>query len=218
MRAGAACLLAAAALTGAVPAAGQDAPPAPAAPAAEAATRMQLRAAVRPRPYCVQLDRLGAARPAAERVLWRPVAGNLCAVAMVDYPNRMRTLGTGELAPLGITEAELWPLAEAQTVATLPQPQGLGPFDGGGMVAITELDYLPSLLLNQAGWRALAAAQGEILVAIPSEGMMIVARAAAIADLAGFRRATREAFDGAERQISDSVYRWTEQGWVVAED
>lgn len=178
--------------------------------------RAQLRVAVRARAYCTEIARLGAGGTEAQRVVLREMAPDLCQVVMVDYPDRMRGLAADELAPLGLTAEAAWQLAESQTVAALPQPSALGRLEQG-IVAVTGFDYIPSLLLNREGWRALAAAQGGLLVAVPADNMMIVARAATVTDLAGFRRATREAFDTAERQISDSVYRWTEQGWVLAE-
>lgn len=177
-------------------------------------TRAQLRVAVRARAYCTELARLGRDATEAQRVMTREMPPDLCAVLMVDYPDRIRGLPAGDLVPLGLTAEAAWQLAESQTIAALPQPSALGQLDRG-MIAVTDFDYIPSLLLNREGWRTLAAAHGELLVAVPSNSMMIVALAASVPDLAGFRRATREAFDTAERQISDSVYRWTEQGWVV---
>jgi hypothetical protein len=182
----------------------------------EPVTRAQLRVAVRARIYCSEITRLGAGNTPAQRVIMRDMAPDLCQVAMVDYPDRMRGLAVGDLTALGLTEEAAWQLAETQTVAALPQPVTFGQFEQG-IVAVTGFDYIPSLLLNRDGWRALAAAQGGLIVAVPADNMMIVARAATVTDLAGFRRATREAFDTAERQISDSVYRWTEQGWVLVE-
>jgi hypothetical protein len=47
---------------------------------------------------------------------------------------------------------------------------------------------------------------------------MIVVRESAITDMAGFRQITRQAFQEAERQISDRIYRWTDSGWALVEE
>ena len=180
-------------------------------------TRAQLRIAVRARAYCTGLHRLAGDAVATQRTLTREMPPDLCQVVMVDYPDRMRGLTAGDLGPLGLAAEAAWQLAESQTIAALPQPSALGQLEQG-IVAVTGFDYIPSLLLNRQGWRALAAAQGGLIVAVPSDNMMIVARAATVTDMAGFRRATRDAFDTAERQISESVYRWTDAGWVLVED
>jgi hypothetical protein len=72
-----------------------------------------------------------------------------------------------------------------------------------------------SLILNREGWQAVAAAEGELAVAVPDRGSMIVARRANLADLAGFRATVREQMETTERGVSPNVYHWTAEGWAL---
>ena len=147
-------------------------------------------------------------------MLTRPFVAPLCLVLMVDYPTQMRGVRTEDLTGLGLAADAAWALAERQTLADLPEPDRLDSIDES-LVAVTEYDYVTSLLLNGEGWRrAAAAVGGDLIVAVPSDQYLIVARRDVISDMAGLRRSTREAFDTAERGISPLVYRWTDSGWV----
>lgn len=178
------------------------------------ATRAQLRVVVRHGDYCGALAEMGRGQTEEQRTLQRTFPPDLCEVVMVDYPDRMRGLNGTELTGLGLTAAEVWALAERQTLANLPEPRALQGLNAGQLVALTDFEYIPSLLVNRDGWRR-AAAGGPLIVAVPADNLMIVVRESAITDMAGFRRLTRQAFEEAERQISDKVYRWTDAGWAV---
>jgi hypothetical protein len=178
-------------------------------------TRAQLRVAVRHADFCRELDRF--ARDAARSPVHRPgPAPGLCAVMMADYPTRMRTVAGEDLDALGLAADAAWPLAEGQTLAGLPAPDRLEGLDRS-LVAVADMDYVPSLLLDAEGWRRAAAANGELIMAVPSDGFLIVGRRALVEDLAGMRRATQQGFDTAERGISPLVYRWTDAGWATVE-
>jgi hypothetical protein len=177
-------------------------------------TREQLRVIVRHTDFCRDLERTD--RPQLLQAIHRAVpAPGLCAVLMADYPTRMRSVGEEDLAALGLDPGAAWALAVQQTLAGLPDP-GAIELTGGNLVAITEMDYVPSLLLAGDGWRRLARG-GEIVVAVPSDGLMLVSRRAVLQPIEGFRTAVREDFETAERGISPLLYRWTEAGWVVVE-
>jgi len=180
-------------------------------------TRAQLRVVVRHDDYCAALVQMGQGRTEAQRIVLRPFPPDLCEVVMVDYPDRMRGLNGADLTPLGLTAAEAWALAERQTLANLPEPRTLEGLNGGQLVALTDFEYIPSMLVNREGWRA-AAAGGPLIVAVPADNLMIVVRESAITDMASFRQLTRRAFQEAERQISDRVYRWTDAGWAIVAD
>lgn len=177
-------------------------------------TRAQLRVVVRHPDYCASLARLTQDRPSEDHFLYRPFAPDLCEAVVVDYPDRMATLTSGEMERLGLGADEAWALAERQTISHLPEPLNLEGLAQGQLVALAGFDYIPSMLINREGWRA-AAAAGPLVAAIPSDGLMVVVREATITDMAGFRQTTRQAFQEAERQISDQIYRWTDAGWVI---
>lgn len=177
-------------------------------------TRAQLRVMVRGSDYCVGAQR----NLAVDRVLaTRPGPPGLCALIVADYPRTMRLLELSDLAPLGLDAAQAWPLAERQTLAALPRPRSLAALDQHNAAAVVDYDYIPSLLLDADGWRAVAA-RGELLIAVPSDDMLIVVRAADVTDLAAFRATVRQQFEEAERGVSPHVYRWTERGWLPLVD
>ena len=174
----------------------------------------QLRVAVRPTEYCDYIDGL---RPAGEPgPLTRPFVTGLCAVLMVDYPDRMRSLNAEDLRGLGLEADAAWTLARRQTLADLPRPEALEGL-ADGIVAVADFDYATSLMLNDEGWRAATATYGDLIVAIPDSMVTIVARRANLADLDGFRRAVREHFDSAQRGITPTLYRWGPNGWAPFE-
>ena len=174
--------------------------------------RAQLRVMVRGADYCA------AARERADResqsFVMRPGPAGLCTVVVADYPNSMRLLNGADLAPLGLSADEVWPLAERQTLAGLPQPQSLAELGQRQVAIVTGRDYIPSLLLNAEGWRAVAE-RGDVLVAVPEDGVLIAVRVADVADLAAFHAIVREQHGQAERGISPEIYRWTDRGWTA---
>ena len=182
----------------------------------EGLTREQLRIAVRHADFCDELDRTftSADTPAP---LHRPLAPQLCIVMMADFPTLMRSVTQDDLSALQLEPEAAWSLAERQTLANLPEPSEL-PQLGEAVIAVTAYEYVPSLLLNIEGWRrAEAAAGGELVVAVPSDEMLVILPRARREDIVGFRPATQEAFDTALRGISPLLYRLTEAGWTVVQ-
>jgi len=176
--------------------------------------REQLRVAVRHTDFCEELDRMARSGPEEAATLHRPIAPLLCVVLMADYPTSMRGVALRDLQPLDLDAAAGWALGERQTLAELPRPDALEGL-GSSLVAVTEYDYVTSLLLDTEGWRRAAAANGgDLIVALPSDAFLIAGRLANLGDVAGFKAVTRENFETAERGITPLVYRWTDAGWV----
>lgn len=171
--------------------------------------RTQLREMVRSQDYCTDVGRNFG--EASDPLLTRPAPGGLCAVLVADYPNSMALLKRGDLVPLGLVEDDAWRLAERQTLSNLPAPSSLD--IRNGFIIIAGLDYIPSLILATDGWRALAQAQGDLVMAIPSDATMFVARAADV-DATHVKRVVGQDFASAERGISPHLYRWTATGWT----
>lgn len=172
----------------------------------------QLRLMVRTADYCAQVRRLfeerGQGAPLA-----RSGPADLCTIMVADYPTTMRMVRPDDLPALNLDADRAWALAGRQTLDALPDPPDLA-FEEGGFAIVAGQDYTPSVILDEAGWRALAAARGPILMAVPEDGAVVIARAAE-ADPRLFRDAIRDAAAGAERPISSRIYRWTERGWAV---
>jgi len=175
-------------------------------------TSAQLREMVRSEDYCVQVRRVFGER--GQILVTRPAPANLCAVIVADSPHSMRLLTTEDLDSLHLPTNEAWDLAERQTLDNLPQPTE---FDiAHQFVMVTGQDYLPSLILAREGWRALAAAQGGVMLAVPADGRVIVLRAVDGAALEQLQNLVAQDFQTAERGISPHILRWTDQGWAIA--
>jgi hypothetical protein len=172
-----------------------------------------LRVAVRSRDYCAQAREAANAQDGANPLLMRDLAPDLCLMLMAQYDGRRRGLNRDDLAPLGMSLDEVWQLAQRQTLAALPGPPSADSLPGGQVNALTSLDYAPSLLLDPGAWRPLAASGG-LVVAVPSDDTIVVARLP-VADAAGFRRQVRTHFEQAENGVSPNLYRWTERGWEI---
>jgi hypothetical protein len=175
-------------------------------------TRAQLRVMVRSEQYCVEIQRIYSERQQAAQT--RSLPGALCVVLVADAPNTMRVLSDGDLAGLSLAAGEAWSTAERQTLANLPSPASLT-FENG-LAVVAEREYVPSLILASEGWRSLAAAHGDVLMAVPKDGVLIVLRASETGDLSRLRQVVAEEFTNGERGISPNLYRWTENGWAVA--
>lgn len=168
----------------------------------------QLRLMVRTRDYCDGVRRLFSEDNATP--LTRDGPADLCTAIVADYPTTMRILRRDDLPALNLDADQAWALAGRQTLDTLPDPPALAFEDGFAIVA--GQDYGPSIILDNSGWRALAQARGDLLMAVPEDQVVVVAREAEV-DPSAFREAIRRAAVGAERPISSNIYRWTERGW-----
>lgn len=169
----------------------------------------QLRLVVRASEYCDYVERTIKDEP---RPVARPFVPGLCTLLMADFPTNSRTVTGEDLGKLALAADEAWTLAERQTLADLPAPATLKGL-ADNVVVVSGFDYATSLMLDGAGWRAAAAAHGDIVAAVPEGNAMIVARVAKAGELAKFKTAVREHFETAERGVSPIVYRWTPSGW-----
>jgi hypothetical protein len=146
----------------------------------------------------------------------RPVAPGVTAVLAADFPTTTRMVDTTDLDKLGLTNETAMALGEKQTVADLPPVPKLNEIKGT-LIAITGFDYGASLMLLPERWHDLADASGGTLwVAVPSDGEVLIGTAAR-EDLPKLRTMVAQSFDHARRGISARIYRWSPQGWIVAE-
>lgn len=177
----------------------------------------QLRVMIRHAGYCDELETMARDAEEAHKFVLRPFAPQLCALLVADFPNAMRTLNRGDLGALALEADAAWTLAERQTLANLPRPEAIEGL-GDQLVLVSDLDYVPSLMLNLEGWRrADAAVGGDLVIAVPADGILVASRRANLNDLDAFKATTVDAFLNGERGISPLVYRPTEAGWAPVE-
>ncbi len=181
----------------------------------EGVTRAQLRVVVRGDDYVASYKAaLDQGKHGA--LVTRPVAPGVTAMLAADFPASTRMINTGDLDALGLTVETAMALGEKQTVADLPPVPRLAELKGK-LVAVSGFDYGASLMLLPERWHDLAdASAGSLFVAIPSDGEVIIGIAGKD-DLPKLRTVVADSYGHASRGISPLIYRWSPQGWIVAE-
>ncbi|MFZ5748402.1 MAG: hypothetical protein ACOY45_12195 [Pseudomonadota bacterium] len=176
-------------------------------------TRDQLRIVLREPAYCSQLDTMFA--EVGEVGVTRTLAPGLCMVLVADYPNTTRILRVSDVEALKMAPVAAWELARSQTLAKLPNVDGdIDPTDQP--VAVTDMDYVPSLMLDLDGWQRLSARLGRpLIVMVPADNLLVVDVLDRIDDIDGLRAFLRRSKEEAERGVSAEIYRWEAGGWVV---
>ena len=174
--------------------------------------REQLRVMVRGSDYCDGIRRQFAEAERPSEIVTRPVRPGLCALLVGDYPNSMRITTSEAVTELSLTPDAAWSLAAEQTA------QALGPIAeldqlGDTLTVIAGREYVPSLMLDSERWRRLARTHGEIVVAVPGDGVVVAIKRSVIPDLSEFRTLIGQQYSQAERGISPRLYRWADNGW-----
>ena len=172
-------------------------------------TRAQLREMVRSEEYCAEMRRIFAAQ--GRIPLMRPAPAGLCALIVADSSRSMRLLGHDDLQSASLPADQAWQIAERQTLANLPRPAEIN-IASDQIVMLAGMDYLPSIILAGEGWRTLAE-QGDLMLAVPADGTVLVFRAIEGADLRRLQNLVAEDFRTAERGITPHILRWSNDGW-----
>jgi len=179
-------------------------------------TRERLRVVVRSDDYVAAYRAYVAQGRVPGALVTRPLAQGATAMLAADFPTATRIINVSDLDPLGLTVETAMALGEKQTVADLPPVPRLAQLSGK-FIALSGYDYGASLILLPERWHDLAdAANGTLFVAIPSDGDVLVGIASKD-ELPKLRTYVAEQYRAASRGISPLVYRWSPQGWVVAE-
>lgn len=178
-------------------------------------TREQLRVLVRADDYIAGYRAL-LDKGTQGMLVTRPVAPGVTAVLAADFPTTTRMVNSSDLDKLGLTNETALALGEKQTVADLPPVPKLAEIKGK-LIAVSGFDYGASLILLPERWHDLAVASGGTLfVAVPSDGEVLIGTATRD-ELPPLRTMVANSLAHARRGISGQVYRWSPQGWVVAE-
>lgn len=177
--------------------------------------RSLLRAVVRPVEY---VDAIRKAYAGKEEPPVAPFIGNLWIVCMLDMPQAISTLGPGDLAKLGLSREEALAIATKNDAALFAPVEQVGhPIAGEPVGLVAASPYESSRLLLPESWAALAAKNGgKLLVAAPGTDVMIYADARQPNALKIMREQAAMVAMGATRQLSQTIFRWTPAGWVVA--
>jgi len=172
------------------------------------------------RPVLKHVDFVATMRRNAPELadLTRRFVGDVHVVLVVDFPRVTRGLDRSDLEALGMTVEQ----AHARAVANLrehhgdlpvePMPNGLkamGPTDG----------YAAARLLLHDRWSAVAESfEGELVVA-PCNRDLVILGARTPELIEALREASVRAYRYVDHPITEALWRWTPEGWVVlAED
>jgi|GEM_PF-6804700 len=147
-----------------------------------------------------------------------PFAGELIAILMVDSPTTARSAGVGDLAELGLDSPAALALGRAniKSFAGTVQAQ-VRPTQPGNIGSINDNYYGSSLMLDIAGWQAVAALRsGRLVVSVPAPDVLLYKWLDTPQDLLDFEVLTDHFFHRVERPLSDQIFGFTGAGWELA--
>lgn len=147
----------------------------------------------------------------------RPLADGLIAVVAVDSPRAIRMLSETDRVKLGLTAKEIHELAIANLRKTLKPLMEEAKVIGPGQIGRLAGDFFhPSRFVLLDSLRPLADAQGGVLiVAAPVTNAVLYISEDSAAAIDALRALTRNAMSRAPNPLSDTLLRWTPQGWKV---
>lgn len=187
------------------------------AAAGQEAELRSLRLVIRDAGYAAHRNRILAERSAKpdDVIFSTPYAPGLELILVADKPGTSHPWMQRELTLYGVTQDEIMALGRKQLLAILPS---LPPHEAvaGGVVMVPKADYLASLMLAD-GWDDLdRALGGQLLVAVPSDDVLIVADGAAD-QRAALPDFVRHQYEDANRAVSPLIYARRGGRWVTAD-
>lgn len=164
-------------------------------------------------------DYMAAARAALgeDALAPRPVAGDLFAMAVLDGPRTIRSIGKSVRDALGLTQDELHALGIENLRRTLPPLSEVAPPAKPGTIGNVAGDaYESSRILLHEDWSPLVTAQGGVLlVALPAKDVVLYVGEDSAKAVEALRSLATHVGKQTPAPLSDRVLRWTPSGWVV---
>jgi hypothetical protein len=178
-------------------------------------TAASLRLIVRDRQY-VDFLRAQETNGSGASVFVKPIGEDLFILLASDSPDQIAVIGESVLKELGLSPAEAWDRAHAQTrkaLPALPAPEQLA----SSAVAYEGEEYQGSLLADLEGWARLSASVGpDLFVTVVSDQFVMAAKMPDGPDLDAFRQAVAEDCAAQPRCISPNIYRFRDGRWAIA--
>ena len=176
--------------------------------------RAQVRLAVRSAAAANAL--LANSRGTGLNLQVQPFIGGLVSVVVIDTPASLRWASSRDLEALKLDSAALRDLAGTNTHTAMQPLIGIAPPASKGKIG--ELDaadaYTASRLLFPSDWAPLAKAQGGVLiVAAPRPAMLLYVGDDSATAVDALRKLAHERMTGASDGLSDTLLRWTPDGW-----
>ena len=176
--------------------------------------RSMIRVALRPAPY-VENARKTFVRNADSELITELFAGDLWLICMADLPSASRVLNVADLRKLGLSKEEAIALGKQNLAASLrPLKSVVQPLPSNGIGTITGDYYESSRLSLHDDWSVLAAQmKGGLIVAVPSNDMVLYGDAAQPNAIDAMGALARDVSRRSQRPISATVFRWSKGGW-----
>jgi len=132
-----------------------------------------IRVVVRGASYVRQLEQMGAKDP-SRMGIYRPIAGDLWEICVVDAPHGIETLQKGAAAKLGLTDEQAFALGVKNVAAALPSLAADTHSLKMGLTFAAGDFYESSRILLHDGWADLSKADnGHLVVAVPSNDVVV---------------------------------------------
>lgn len=177
-----------------------------------------LRLVIRAAGYAAERNQILAERGAKgdEAIFSTAFASGLELIIVADDPSTSRPWMQHHLNLYQVSQKEIMELGRKQVLAILPSLPSKEDVVGG-VVMIPKTDHLASLMLAD-GWDDLdRALDGNLVVAVPSDDVLIVAdgtRPEILAKLPGF---VNHQYAEAHRAVSHLLYRRKDGRWIAAD-
>jgi hypothetical protein len=181
--------------------------------AGQAVSRERMIGVVRSQAYLERVREMSR-EPGPRPLVSANLAGVLMLSCYFDLPSARRPVFTRELAQLDLSEAAALELCRTRTHAALPPLAARWrDLPERGFGALQETQQEASYMLFPHDWAPLAARLGALIVAAPSEDLVIYGRCTDAIAVDAMMTLAREATARARVPISDRVYLWTLDGW-----
>jgi hypothetical protein len=172
-----------------------------------------VRLVVRPREYIEQ----GRRQRGRDGLLARPLVADLYVVPVIDTPRAMRMVDRGSLKELKMQDDEaVFELGRRNLAQALrPLREVIQPQRPGSVGRLGADDYESSRLLLHAEWGELARQMdGKLVVMVPASNLLLYADGGSMQSIDAIRALGREATRRSPRTISETLLRWTPEGWA----
>lgn len=180
------------------------------------ATSEQLRIMVRDEEYISYIRGLekDAKKDLGPPSVYEKIGDDLYVVVAADYKDRIGLVGEKRLRELNLDRDAAFSLATEQTLPSLPVIPDPSHFKAA---AFEGEAYLSALLYNRDAWRRISEEVGpDLFVTVVSDQFVFAGLMPDGPNLERFKKSVIEDCAQQERCISDKVYRFRNNQWVIA--
>jgi hypothetical protein len=174
--------------------------------------KSMVRLALRPQAYVSEIIQHMGASPAP--IFARPFAADLAIVPVLDFTRSIRFVAERDLEKLGITEQELFQVAEQNLRTSLRPLAEVAPAPVANSIGRIGDEYASVRIVFHDDWSELAARLNQqLIVMVPAPDLLLYGSGATPVAIDALRSLGMEAARRSQRPLSPAVLRWTSAGW-----